>query len=329
VIAHRGASGHRPEHTALAYRLGYRMGADSVEPDLVATRDGVLICRHDLDLSKTTDIADRPEFADRRSRISINGKVVGGWFTHDFDLAEIRTLQARERWPEKRAGSAKFDGQLGLVTFEELLDICEAESARRGSPLGVHAELKHAHWFESKGLPLGDLVMDVVNARGIDKVSGPLTVMSFEPTVLRRLAASSSLELIQLVDTSGMPHDVSGTTYRRMCSKAGLAKIAEYATGIGPSRQLVFPRDRNDVVDKPTNLVRKAHDRGLDVLVWTLRSENRHLPSNLRHGARPRRHGDAEAEVRMFLDAGVDGLLTDFPDVAVKVVGEIQGQVAL
>lgn len=323
VIAHRGASGHRPEHTSLAYRLGYRMGADSVEPDVVATRDGVLICRHDLDLGKTTDIADHPEFAERKSTISLDGRTQTGWFAHDFDLAEVRTLGSRERWAEKRPSSAKFDDQFGIVTLAELLELCAHESARKGSPLGVHAELKHAHWHESVGLPFEDLISDVI----VD--ASQLTLMAFEPTVLCRLSSRSSVPLVQLLDAKGRPADVSGTTYKRMGTKAGLSRIAEYAGAIGPHKDLVLPPDKSGAIDAPSRLVAKAHERDLDVLVWTLRSENRHLPANLRRGARPRRHGDAAGEVRRFLDAGVDGILTDFPDVAVKVRSEQVHEIAL
>lgn len=289
VIAHRGASGHRPEHTLAAYRLAFRMGADSVEPDLLATRDGVLICRHDLDLGPTTDVARRPEFAGRRRP--------QGWLVPDFTLPEIKSLRARERWPRKRAASARFDGHFEVATFDELLRLVTDESGRRGKRLRVHAEIKHPEWYDAEGRPLDDALLDA--GRG----QAPITWMSFDAAVLKRLSRKTTRPIVQLADPGGPRHR--------------LARVADYATGIGPGRRLVLPRTRDGGLGEPGALVRKAHRRGLDVLVWTLRNENRHLPEALHLGRRPRRHGRADVEVRAFLDAGVDGVLTDFPDTAV------------
>ncbi|MDQ6688021.1 MAG: glycerophosphodiester phosphodiesterase [Actinomycetota bacterium] len=328
VIGHRGASGYRPEHTALAYRMAWRMGADSVEPDLVVTRDGVLLCRHDVELSGSTDVADRPEYAHRLTSIEVEGRQVEGWFVHDFDLAEIRTLKARERWPNKRPHSALFDDQLDLVTFEDLLRLRETESGRRGVPLRVHAEVKHPRWLTERGLPVEDLLVEVIRRHGLDNPQRLLTVMSFEPGLLQALAARTRVPLVQLLEISGRPAD-GGAAYRRMNGRKGLTRIAEYAGAIGPHKHLVLPRDRGDQVHRAGDLVAKAHDRGLDVLVWTLRNENRHLPANLRRGLRQRRHGDAAAEITMLLDAGVDGLLTDFPDTAVATIAAQSRPIAL
>ncbi|GAB3655486.1 glycerophosphodiester phosphodiesterase [Nocardioides korecus] len=307
VIGHRGASGHRPEHTALAYRHAYRAGADSVEPDVLSTRDGVLVCRHDLDLSLTTDIAERPEFASRRRSLVVEGTERRGWFVHDLDLAELRTLRARERWPRKRPVSARFDGHVGVLTLEDLLDLREEESARAGRELGVHVELKHAEHQASLGLPLDDLLVEVLRRRRHTSPLSPVTVMGFESSVLRSLRHEVDVDLVQLVD-----HPAS-------IKRSRLARIASYATGVGLHKDHVLPRDAQDNVGAPGKAVGKAIGAGLDVLVWTLRSENRHLPANLRVEGSKRTHGAADQEVHRMLDAGVDGLLTDFPDVAVDV----------
>lgn len=307
VIGHRGASGHRPEHTALAYRLAWRSGADSVEPDVVSTRDGVLVCRHDLDLAKTTDVADRPEFAHKRRRLVVEGKVEHGWFVHDFDLAELRVLRARERWPRKRPASARYDGQVGVLTLAELLDLREDESARSGRQVGVHVELKHAAHFEELGLPLHEPLVDLLRSRRLTSPLSPATVMAFEASVLKRIRRDLDVDLVRLVD--------EGEALRR----GRLHRIGAYATGVGLHKDLALPRDADDRIGEPGPAVSRAFAAGLDVLVWTLRSENRHLPANLRSQGRARAHGHAREEVARLLDLGVDGLLTDFPEVAVDV----------
>ncbi len=307
VIAHRGASGHRPEHTALAYRLAYRSGADSVEPDVVATRDGVLVCRHDLDLSLTTDVAERPELAHRRRTQVVDGVEQRGWFVHDLDLAELRTLRARERWPRKRPGSARFDGQVGIVTLEELLDLREAESARAGRELGVHVEVKHAEHLAGLGLPVDELLVEQLRRRRLTSALSPVTVMAFESSLLRSVRHELDVELVQLVD------------HPAPVKRKGLARVAAYANAVGLHKDHVLPRDRDDNVGAPGRAVAKAHAAGLDVLVWTLRSENRHLPANLRSSDRKRAHGRGGAEVARMYAAGVDGVLTDFPQLAVEV----------
>ena len=307
VIGHRGASGYRPEHTALAYRTAYRSGADSVEPDVLSTRDGVLVCRHDLDLSLTTDVAERPEFADRRRSQVVDGVVQSGWFVHDLDLAELRTLRARERWPRKRPGSARFDGHVGVLTLEDLLDLRESESARAGRELGVHVEVKHAEHQAALGLPVDELLVDVLRRRRHTSPLSPVTVMGFESSVLRSVRHEVDVDLVQLVD------------HPARLGRSRLARVAAYATGVGLHKDHVLPRDAQDRVGAPGKAVGKALGAGLDVLVWTLRSENRHLPANLRTPGSKRAHGAADTEVHRMLDAGVDGLLTDFPDLAVDV----------
>ncbi|SDS39024.1 glycerophosphoryl diester phosphodiesterase [Nocardioides scoriae] len=304
VIGHRGASGHRPEHTALAYRLAWRSGADSVEPDVVATRDGVLVCRHDLDLEKTTDVADRPEFAHLRREQVVDGARVTGWFVHDFDLAELRTLRARERWPRRRPTSARYDDQVGILTLAELLDLRAQESARLGRRLGLHVELKHGAHQARLGLPVDELLLDLLRERHLTSALSPVTVMAFETHLLKQLRARADLDLVQLVD--------AGVKLRRR----GLHKLAGTVTGVGLHKDHVLRRDEQGRYDGPGAALDKAVAAGLDVLVWTLRSENRHLSTDLQVPGRGRTHGRADVEVERLLGLGVDGLLTDFPELA-------------
>ncbi len=308
VIGHRGASGHRPEHTSLAYRLAWRSGADSVEPDVVSTRDGVLICRHDLDLARTTDVAGHPEFAGRRRWFDVEGVPVHGWFVGDFDLAEVRQLRVRERWPKMRPGSARYDGHLGVLTLPELLDLRVAESARAGRQLGVHVELKHPEVFEELGLPLHEPLVDLLRSHRLTSPLSPATVMSFDSSVLKRLRRELDVELVRLVD-----HD-------QPVRRGWLHRTGAYASGVGLHKQHVLPLDQEGRLAAPGRAVAKVQDSGLDLLVWTLRSENRYLPRDLQVPGRPRTHGLAEQEVTRLLDLGVDGLLTDFPEVAVRVL---------
>jgi glycerophosphoryl diester phosphodiesterase len=298
VVAHRGASGHRPEHSAGGYRLAYRLGADSVELDVLPARDGTLVCRHDLELSRTTDVAVRPEFAHLRRTVEIEGQPVTGWFVHDFTVEQLRELTCRERWPRKRPGSASYDGRYPVLTLAELLALVDGESARRGQPLRVHVELKHPAFLESVGHSVPDLV---------DAVRRPhLTWLSFDPVVLRRLHLRGRTDLVQLFDRTPRSRDV--------------AAAADYATGIGVRRKAVLPRDRGRV-GVPSGLVAKAHRRGLDVLVWTHRAENEHLPRSLRIGPSDHGHGLARREAELLFDAGIDGLISDFPEIAVAARG--------
>jgi glycerophosphoryl diester phosphodiesterase len=317
VIGHRGASGHRPEHTALAYKLAWRTGADSVEPDVVCTRDGVLVCRHDLDLTRTTDVASRPEFAHKRRTMELDGKAVDGWFVHDFDLDELRELRARERWPRKRPGSAMYDDLLPVLTLEELFDLREEESARAGRQLGIHIELKYAALFTSMRMPLHESVVAILRERRLHSALAPVSVMSFEADILKRLRRDLDVEMVQLLDR----HDT--VRPRR------LRKVGDYATAVGLSKHLALPRDAEGAIGEPGPAVLTAFRAGLDVLVWTLRNENRHLPANLRSDGPQRAHGNAAGEVSRLLDLGVDGLMTDFPEVAAEVRAGRVGSIAL
>lgn len=319
VIGHRGASGHRPEHTAAAYRLAWRSGADSVEPDVVATRDGVLVCRHDLELSRTTDVADHPELAHLRRRQVVDGQVEEGWFVHDLDLDQLRTLRARERWPRRRQRSAAFDDRLPILTLAELLVLREQESARAGRALGVHVELKHGAHLASLGLPLVEPLVDLLREHRLTTSLAPLTVMAFEADLLRGLRREVDVDLVQLLDKG----------QAKALRRRRLHKVGEYATGVGLHKQLALPRDAEGRSTGPGAAVEQVQSRGLDVLVWTLRNENRYLPTELRVPGPPRRHGHAAREVEQLLALGVDGLLCDHPETALEVCARPTAGVAV
>lgn len=310
VVAHRGASGHRPEHTLDAYRTAIRMGADDIELDLVATRDGVLVARHDIELSATTDVADRPALRHLRRTLVVDGVEQHGWFVQDLTLAELKTLAARERMPGTRPGSASYDGAEGVPTLTEVLAMVGAESLRRGRPVGVALELKHAAHHDAAGLPLDVPLLRELARQGLDHPWARVTLMSFEAPVLRRLATRTRLPLLQLLDRG-----------HRVTSEE-LDEIDEYADGLGAHTSLVLPRDGAGAVGAPSTLVRDAHRRGLTVHAWTVRAENRFLPTDLRRGDAPDAFGDMAGEVRALLAAGVDGVITDHPEQALSVLRE-------
>jgi len=321
VIAHRGASGYRPEHTLAAYKLAISMGADYIEPDLVATKDGVLVARHENEISGTTDVADHPEFADRRTTKSIDGRSTTGWFTEDFTLDELKTLRAKERLPDVRPANTRYDGRYEVPTFDEVLDLVEIESRRRGEVIGVYPETKHPTYFDSIGLPLEKPLVDTLTRHHLNRPNARVFIQSFETGNLRRLGAIVQVPIVQLIDASGAPYDLASSgdprTYADMTTPQGLAEISTYADGIGTAKDLVLPRDSAGHTTKPTALVDDAHDRGLLVHVWTMRDENRFMAENFRRGTDPNAKGDAIAEYHAFLDAGVDGVFSDYADTAV------------
>lgn len=312
VIAHRGASGERPEHTVLAYRLAVDEGADFIEPDLVATKDGHLVVRHENEISGTTDVAARPEFAGRRTEKVIDGEKISGWFTEDFTLAELKTLRARERLPHLRPGSSAFDGREAIPTFQEVIDLAKAESRRVGRTVGVYPEMKHPAFFAGIDLPLEARLAGALKANGLDSASAPVFVQCFEVEPLKTIGRLTRARRVMLVSKGPAPVDVS--------SAAGIKAIAAFAEGLGPEWPLVVPTD-GGVLGAPTDLMKHAHAAGLAVHPWTVRAENAFLPKALQRGASPADHGDALAVLKALYAAGVDGVFSDFPGLAVKARG--------
>jgi len=302
VIAHRGASGERPEHTLASYRLAIDQGADYIEPDLVMTRDGVLIARHENEIGGTTDVGQHPEFASRRRTQVIDGESMTGWFTEDFTLSEIKSLRARERLPGLRKLNCRFDGQFTVPTFDEILQLVMQANLERGAnrpagtpcgaPVGVYPETKHPAHFARIGLPQELAVLDTLRRYDYAKAGSPVFIQSFDPRNLRQLRAMTPLPLVQLLE-----HDLGD-----------LRQIAEYADAIGIAKALATPAG-----------VRDALGVGLKVHVWTFRAENEFLPDDLKRGTDAAAHGDLEAEIWRFLERGISGFFVDFPAIGVRV----------
>jgi glycerophosphoryl diester phosphodiesterase len=296
VIAHRGASGHRPEHTLEAYRLAVEMGADFIEPDLVSTKDGVLIARHENEISGTTDVADR--FPDRKSSKTIDGQSLTGWFTEDFTLAEIKTLRARERLPFR---SHDYDGRFEIPTFDEVIALARQLGAARGRPVGIYPETKHPTYFRGIKLPLEEPLLASLGKQGWNGRDAPVFIQSFEQANLRELRKNTKVRLVQLAATPAL------------LSEAALKDVASYADGLGPEKRLVIPVNPDGSLGTPTDVVARAHALGLVVHVWTVRVEPQFLPAGYR--------GNALAEFEQLRQLGVDGVFTDFPDLGVKAYG--------
>jgi glycerophosphoryl diester phosphodiesterase len=326
VIGHRGASGHRPEHTLASYELAARMGADYVEPDLVSTKDGVLVARHENDITGTTDVAARPAFAARRTTKVIDGQSVTGWFTEDFTLAELKTLRAKERLPQVRQENTIYDGRFAVPTFQEVIDLVRRLSRELHRDVGIYPETKHPTYFRSIGLPLEGPLVRALERNGLNRRGAKVFVQSFEVGNLQALRRRLHVPLVQLLDArSARPADVVAaggtTTYADMATTAGLRAVAAYADGVGPSKDYIVPRDAAGRSLAPTGFVRDAHAAGLLVHPYTFRAENQFLPAELRRGPDPAAWGDALAEAAQFFALGVDGLFADQPDVAVEARG--------
>ena len=325
VIAHRGASGLRPEHTALAYELAIDQGCDFIEPDLVPTKDGHLIARHENEIGGTTNVASHPEFADRKTTKTIDGQQITGWFTEDFTLAEIKTLRARERLPQLRAGNTQYDGQAPLLTFDEVVAIARAGSQRTGRTIGVYPEMKHPGYFASIGLPVEDRLVALLKKNDLDSATAPVFVQCFEVTPLKTIRAKTKARLVLLTAGQGGPPDLPNVTYSQLVSPSGLKAVALYADGLGPEKTQIVPQDADKLLPA-TALVKDAHAAGLLVHPWTVRAENYFLPTSLRRGdpaaadylAQP---GEVSAVFKALYAAGVDGLFSDFPGLAVAARG--------
>jgi len=308
VIAHRGASGERPEHTRAAYELAIEQGADFIEPDLVMSKDGQLIVRHENEIGGTTDVADHPEFADRRATRTIDGVPTTGWFTEDFTLAELRTLKARERLAALRPGNSAYADET-ILTFQEVIDIAREASARTGRVIGVAPELKHPSYFVEIGLPMVEPFVAVLRANDLTAADSPIVVQCFEVGTLKTLNSLVDAPLAQLMSPSGGPADLPATPYAEMITPEGLAELATYADWAAVETAMVIPRTPGGASAPPTTLVADAHAAGLKVVVWTFRAEDIFVPVDYR--------GDLPGWIRRFYDLGVDAVFSDFPGVAV------------
>ncbi|HTC39383.1 MAG TPA: glycerophosphodiester phosphodiesterase family protein [Steroidobacteraceae bacterium] len=294
VIAHRGASGERPEHTLESYRLAIEEGADYIEPDLVMTRDGVLIARHENEIGGTTDVAQHPAFAARRRTQLIDGESFTGWFTEDFTLSEIKTLRARERLGELRPQNRQFDGRFTVPTFDEIMQLVVGANRRAGRnrPIGVYPETKHPAHFAAIGLPQELSLLDTLQRYQYAKPGSPVFIQSFDPGNLQQLRSMTRLPLVQLLE-----HEIGD-----------LERIAQHADTIGIAKALATPQ-----------AVAAAHAANLRVHVWTFRAENEFLPQDLQVGSDPAAHGRLEDEIRRYLERGIDGFFVDFPAIGVQV----------
>ena len=329
VIGHRGASALRPEHTLASYAKAIADGADFIEPDLVMTRDGVMVARHENEIGTTTDVAGHTEFADRRTAKTVDGHAQTGWFTEDFTLAELKTLRARERLPALR--STAYDGAFQIVTLDEIIDFTAAESAARGRPIGLIPEIKHGTYFTSIGLPMEDALLATLAAHAYTRTA-PVEIQSFEIGNLKYLRnklgnAHANIRLLQLLDApSARPGDVlaaGGTlTYAQMSTPAGLEDIARYADAIGPDFRAVIPYRADGHLGVATHLVRDAHAAGLEVHPYTFRPENQFLAKDYWRGDQPGivSADGMVAQVRIYLDAGIDAFFTDDPALGRRAV---------
>lgn len=328
IIAHRGASGYRPEHTLAAYELAIALGADYIEPDLVSTKDGILIARHENEISETTDVASHAEFAHLQTTKIIDGESKTGWFTEDFTLKELKILRAKERIPQVRSQNTTYDGLLEIPTLQEIINLVKVKSDEINRTIGIYPETKHPTYFQSIGLALEAPLLATLTANGYQGANAPVFIQSFEVSNLQDLSTKTDLPLVQLLNNSGKPYDfvVSGCvgearrrhrTYTDLVTASGLKEIAKYAQAVGIHKNLLVPRDNNGKLRRrgaacrqisPTSLVIDAHAAGLLVHVWTFRNEDCFLPVDFQ--------GNPQAEYELFFSLGVDGVFSDYPDTA-------------
>lgn len=313
IIAHRGASGERPEHTLEAYQLGIDQGADYIEPDLVFTKDGVLVARHENEISETTDVADRAEFAARKTTKTIDGTAYTGWFTEDFTLAELKTLKAKERLPHLRPENTAFDGQFDVPTMAEIIALVREAEAKAGRRIGLSPELKHPGYFEALGFRPVDSLLAVLRSGGYSG-DDPVFIQSFEATPLVQVKFRSDFKGIQLIEREGGPADAPQLSYAQFIQPEGLKQVASYAYGIGADIRLILNEDGT-----PTDLVANAHAAGIKVHAWTLRRENAFMPDALKSNENPKGLGGLPPLMGLLVEAKVDGIFTDHPHAAVML----------
>jgi glycerophosphoryl diester phosphodiesterase len=320
VIGHRGAPSYRPEHTRASYELAIDLGADLIEADLVVTRDGVLVARHENELSRSTDVAAHPEFAGRRRTQEVDGEELTGWFSEDFTLAELRTLGAVERMPGVRPLNTAYDGRYGVLTLAEIVALVQSRSTS-GRRVRLQAELKHPAWFAAQGLPMTALLTAELTRLEARRADGPVVVMSFEPQALRELRSdlgTHGTRLVQLIEEEGVQD--------ALVTPAGLREISTYADGIAPHKGRILLHGADGTLVGVSDLITQAHRAGLTVVPWTLRPENLFLPSHLRRGSDPSGLGDAQTEARLLFALGVDGVITDAPETAHRARAELTAE---
>jgi glycerophosphoryl diester phosphodiesterase len=326
VVGHRGASGYRPEHTLASYELAARMGADYIEPDLVTTKDHVLVTRHEPEIGGTTDVAAHPEFASRKKTKVLDGTPLTGWFAEDFTLKELKTLRAKERIPALRQHNTVFDGRYQIPTLQEVIDLTKRLSRELDRQIGIYPETKHPTYFKLQGLALEPELVKTLNRNGLNRLDAKVFVQSFEVSNLKALDMQLRVPLVQLTSSAGAPYDfvVSGDkrTYADIVTAAGLREVSGYADGVGPSKDQVIPVDSTGKLGQPTALVSNAHKAGLVVHPYTFRVENNFLPINFRSSTVLADSGNLFAEIDAYRAAGIDGLFTDNTDVAIAEEAE-------
>ncbi|MFI2763166.1 glycerophosphodiester phosphodiesterase [Streptomyces echinatus] len=332
IIGHRGASGYRPEHTFGSYELALDLGADVVEAgDLVPTKDGHLVCRHEPEIGGTTDVASHPEFAGRRTTKVLDGVPVTGWFTEDFTLAELKTLRAVERIPANRPHNTLYDGRWEIPTFEEVLKWQDEQTRKRGRQVWIYPETKHPTYFRKLGLGLEERVAKLLHKYGKDSRNSPVILQSFEPTSIQRLNRLVDNPLVVLLSSAGSrPYDFveanDPRTVADLITPKGLREIAGYAQGIGPTLDLVIPKKADGTLAEPTTLVSDAHKVGLILHPYTMRNENPFLPAEYRKGTAADAYGDVFGAWRTYLATGIDGVFTDNADTGLLARADFLGR---
>ncbi|MEV5980498.1 glycerophosphodiester phosphodiesterase [Streptomyces sp. NPDC052114] len=327
VVAHRGTSGYRPEHTLGSYQLALDMGAHVIEQDVVPTKDGHLVCRHENDITATTDVSAHPEFASRKTTKSVDGTSLTGWFTEDFTLAELKTLRAKERIPGTRQRNTLYDGRWDVPTLEEVLRWAEKEGRRRGKPVWLHIETKHPTYFRKLGLGLEEPLAKLLRRYGRHKKNAANFLQSFEPSSIQRLAKLVSAPRVVLLSTANSrPWDFveagDPRTVADLIKPEGLRWMAGFAQGIGPTLDLVIPRKADGSLGTPTTLVKDAHAAGLILHPYTMRNENTFLPANFRKGTDPNAYGDAFGAFKAYFETGIDGIFSDNCDTALLAAAD-------
>ncbi|MFD7666275.1 glycerophosphodiester phosphodiesterase [Streptomyces sp. NPDC059788] len=331
IVGHRGASGYRPEHTFGSYQLALDMGADVIEQDVVPTKDGHLVCRHENDITATTDVSAHPEFADRKTTKTVDGAKLTGWFTEDFTLAELKTLRAKERIPGTRQHNTLYDGVWDVPTFEEVLKWADREGRKRGRRVWLHIETKHPTYFRKLGLGLEERLARLLRKYGRHKKHSPNFLQSFEPSSIQRLDKLVDCPKVVLLGTlKDRPWDfeVAGDprTTADLVKPAGLKWIAGFAQGIGPDLTVIIPRTKDDKLGEPTSVVKDAHAAGLVLHPYTGRNENTFLPADYRRGSDPDAYGDALGVFKKYLATGIDGMFSDNCDTALLAAAEFRGR---